>query len=255
MTALQSAAVGLRQAKEAAEVANRVKDNFLAVVSHELRTPLTTILLWARLLHKGTLNATTHHQAVDSIEQSARAQLKLVDDLLDVSRIVAGKMRLNLRAMKLRGVVEEAVDIVRPAARNKRIKLAIARDHGDWVVRIDPDRIRQVLTNVLENAVKFTGDGGRVRVTVRRVKEIVRIGVSDNGRGISKEMLRHVFEQFRQVDRLGGGLGLGLSIARQLVELHGGKILAKSEGEQRGAMFVIELPVFKRHLRSSIVEK
>jgi PAS domain S-box-containing protein len=250
VTELRRAESKLREAKEAAETANRVKDNFLAVVSHELKTPLTAILLWARMLRHGMLkDPSTRGQAIESIEQSAQSQLKLVDDLLDVSRIVAGKLRLTLAPTRVREAAEAALAAARPAAAIKRIELTEDLGRAEWVSRIDAERIRQVITNLLGNAIKFTPDGGRVRLAMRRADRRLRIEVTDNGRGITPDFLPHVFDQFRQADpaatRASGGLGLGLSIAKQLVELHGGTIRAQSDGDGRGATFTVELPLFR----------
>jgi PAS domain S-box-containing protein len=255
VTELKLAAASLRDAKESAESANRVKDNFLAVVSHELRTPLTAILLWSRLLRQGTLDKPTTVQAVESIEQSVQSQLKLVDDLLDVSRIVAGKLRLVLKPTPLRDVVEAALASVRPDAKLKGVELIEDLGRTDCVARIDPDRMRQVIANLLANALKFTSEGGQVQISVRSVERNFRVEVTDNGRGIPPEFLPHVFERFRQADsattRVSGGLGLGLSIARQLVELHGGTIAAKSPGEGLGATFIVELPRHRPTLKTA----
>ncbi|MDB5321748.1 MAG: domain S-box [Phycisphaerales bacterium] len=247
VTELKVAEAHLRDAKESAETANRVKDNFLAVVSHELRTPLTAILLWARMLREENLDPPTSAKAAESIEQSAQSQLRLVDDLLDVSRIVAGKLRLVPRPTRVSDVVEAALASARPAAEEKRIRLIERLGRGDWVGQLDGDRMRQVVGNLLSNAIKFTPPGGWVRVGMSRRDGRARIEVTDNGRGIAADFLPHVFDPFRQGDgattRLNGGLGLGLSIARQLVELHGGSISAQSAGEGRGATFFVELPV------------
>jgi signal transduction histidine kinase/CheY-like chemotaxis protein len=236
-----------REARKEAEAANRLKDEFLATVSHELRTPLTSILGWARMLSEGGLDAARQAQALETIWRNARAQVQLVDDLLDASRIVTGKLRLEVRPVNLSSVVEAAVDGVRPAADAKRISLRVLLEPRLGPVRGDPGRLQQVVWNLLSNAVKFTPERGRVEVRVERLDAHVAVVVSDSGRGISPEFLPHVFERFRQADpsttRLYGGLGLGLAIVRHLVEAHGGSVRADSEGEGRGATFTIVLPL------------
>jgi signal transduction histidine kinase/CheY-like chemotaxis protein len=243
-----------RAAREEAERASRVKDEFLATVSHELRTPLSAILLWTRLLRTGTLDAAKVAQAMDSVERSAEAQSKLIEDLLDVSRMISGKLKLNLEAVDLAEVATASLDVVRPAAEAKRIGLCATITHGTYV-RADPERIQQVLWNLLSNAVKFTPAGGRVALRVGRTRAGVRIEVSDTGKGISSAFLPSVFDRFRQADgtttRREGGLGLGLAITRQLVDMHGGAIRAKSEGPGRGATFTIELPAVETTPRAA----
>jgi PAS domain S-box-containing protein len=247
VTELKLAESHLRVAKESAETANRVKDNFLAVVSHELRTPLTAILLWARMLRQRNLVEPTRSQAVEAIEQSAQSQLRLVDDLLDVSRIVAGKLRLVVRPMRLAEVIEAALAAARPSAQVKGVQLIEELPPSAWMAKIDSDRMRQVLVNLLSNAIKFTPEGGWVRISMRREAGRGRIEVSDNGRGIEPDFVPHVFDPFRQGDpattRTSGGLGLGLSIAKQLVELQGGTIGASSAGPNQGSTFFVEIPI------------
>jgi signal transduction histidine kinase/ActR/RegA family two-component response regulator len=233
----------LRESQEA----NRLKDEFLATVSHELRTPLTAILGWANMLRAGQLAEDTAARALETIQRNARAQVQLIDDLLDVSRIITGKLRLDVRPVELSHVVEAAVDSVRPAAEAKNIRLQVLLDPQAGPVSGDGDRLQQVVWNLLTNAVKFTPKGGRVQVRLERINSHVEVTVSDTGRGIDPEFLPHVFDRFRQADqtttRAHGGLGLGLSIVRQLVELHGGTVHAESEGEAKGATFVVQLPV------------
>ncbi len=230
-----------------AQDANRIKDEFLATLSHELRTPLTAILGWASMLRGGGFDAEATRRAVETIERNARAQRQIVEDVLDVSRIITGKLRLELRPLEVRALLQEAVETVRPAAEAKGLYLStlLAADVGE--VSADPDRLRQVLWNLLSNAVKFTQPGGRVEVELRRegTQAVVRVG--DTGQGISPEFLPHVFDRFRQADmgttRQHGGLGLGLAIVRHLVELHGGEVTAESAGADRGSTFTLRLPL------------
>jgi signal transduction histidine kinase/DNA-binding response OmpR family regulator len=230
-----------------AAAANRAKDEFLATLSHELRTPLTAILGWARLLRVGNLPAGTAGGALETIERNAKAQSQLIDDLLDVSRIVTGKLRLVTQPVEIARVIEAAVESVRPAARAKKIRLEVELEPLDGPLLGDAGRLQQVAWNLLSNAVKFTPEGGRVGVLLRRAGTDAEVRVEDTGQGIDAEFLPHVFDRFRQADgsttRQYGGLGLGLAIARHLVELHGGAISADSEGEGRGASFTVRLPL------------
>jgi len=236
-----------RNARQAAEESNRLKDEFLATVSHELRTPLTAILGWSRLLEGGTLDDSVTQQAVEVIWRNAKAQAQIVDDILDVSRIITGNLYLDLHPLEVVPVIENAINVVRPTADAKGIKIEKYFDSAPAMVSGDGNRLQQVIWNLLSNAVKFTDSGGRVCVKVARVGGAVEVSVSDTGTGISKEFLPYVFERFRQADstttRQHGGLGLGLAIARHLVEIHGGTINATSGGEGRGAMFTIRLPL------------
>jgi signal transduction histidine kinase/ActR/RegA family two-component response regulator len=226
--------------------ANRAKDEFLATVSHELRTPLTPMLTWVRLLRTARLDPGTTTRALEAIERNARSQAQLVEDLLDVSRIITGKLRLDARAVTLESIAEAALDAVRPAADAKGIALDAALEPG-VVVTGDPDRLQQVLWNLVSNAVKFTPRGGRVEVSLERAGDHAQVTVHDTGVGIRLEFLPFVFDRFRQADasptRVHGGLGLGLAIVRHLVELHGGSVEAASEGEGRGATFAVRLPL------------
>jgi signal transduction histidine kinase/CheY-like chemotaxis protein len=230
-----------------AETGNRAKDEFLAVVSHELRTPLTPIISWTRLLATGDLDPSTTRRALESIERNARSQAQLVDDLLDVSRIIAGKVRLDIQQLELAPLLEAAIDSTRPAADAKGIRIQTVLDPRAGHVAADPERLQQVFWNLLSNAIKFTPQDGRVAVQLRRVDSHVEVVVSDTGQGINPEFLPHVFERFRQADstskRVHGGLGLGLAIVRHIVELHGGRVHATSPGEGQGASFRVELPV------------
>jgi PAS domain S-box-containing protein len=229
-----------------AQLAVRVRDDFLATVSHELRTPLTAMLGWARLLRGEKLDPALAARAVETIERNAKAQAQLVDDLLDVSRITSGKLRLRAGAVDLPGIVQSALESVRVAAEAKSLEVSVACDPELPPIAGDPDRIQQIVWNILSNAIKFTPSGGRVDVRVEGGPGAVRISVADTGRGISPGFLPYVFERFRQADstttRAHGGLGLGLAIVRHLVELHGGTVRAESAGEGRGATFTVELP-------------
>ena len=234
------------QARREAEEASRLKDEFLATVSHELRTPLTAILGWAHMLRTGQLAGRDALAAYETIERNARAQSQLIDDLLDVSRIITGKLRIDVRPVDPNSFIEAAVEAVRPGAEAKGVRL-----HKDteacaaWVAG-DPVRLQQVVWNLLSNALKFTPRGGSVEVTLSGDGTHVEIAVSDTGAGIEPDFLPHVFDRFRQADgritRQHGGLGLGLSIVRHLVELHGGSVRAESAGDGLGATFTVSLP-------------
>ena len=233
-------------ARNEAERANRLKDEFLATVSHELRNPLNAILGWAHMLRLGKLTAANAERAVETIYRNAKSQTQLVADLLDVSRIISGKLRLDVRTVDLISIVNAAIDSIRPAADAKGIRLQTILDPAAGPISGDADRLQQIVWNLLTNAVKFTPKGGRVQVKVQRVDSHVEIVVTDSGVGISKEFLPYVFDRFRQADasttRIHGGLGLGLSIVHQLVDLHGGSCKRSSEGEGKGATFTISLP-------------
>lgn len=235
-----------RAARTEAEHAARVRDEFIAVVSHELRTPLNGILGWAHYLKHAKVDASTLGEGIAAIERGARAQAQLVEDLLDMNRITTGRLALDLKPVDLRHVVESAIATVRPAADGKRIRLTTSFDANVGIVVGDPDRLQQVVWNLLSNAVKFTPLDGSVDVALRRGNGHVEVEVSDTGEGIEPDFLPHVFERFRQADssmtRSHGGMGLGLSIAQQLAELHGGTIAAASEGRGRGAVFTLRLP-------------
>ena len=233
-------------AREEAEQANHLKDEFLATISHELRTPLTAIIGWSNMLRAGTLDETLSARAVETIYRNAQSQNQLIADLLDVSRIISGKLRLDVRTIELPAIIEAALDAVRPAAEAKGVRLQSLIDPLAGPISGDADRLQQIIWNLLTNAIKFTPKGGRVQVRLERVDSHVEITVSDSGIGISPEFLPYVFDRFRQADaattRFHGGLGLGLSIVRQLTELHGGTARVESEGEGKGATFVISLP-------------
>jgi signal transduction histidine kinase/ActR/RegA family two-component response regulator len=236
-----------RADEERAHEATRIKDEFLAMVSHELRGPLQTTIMWAHVLRKDDIDAATRLRALAGIQQSAELQRRLVDDLVDVSRIVAGKLALRFQPVEPAAVVESVVDIIRPGAESKGLRLDVELDRASGRVAGDPDRLQQVVWNLVSNAVKFTPAGGLVAVRARRVGRQLEIVVSDTGDGIVPELLSHVFEPFRQADALGGGsragLGLGLTIVRHLVERHGGTVRAESPGIGRGATFTVTLPV------------
>jgi PAS domain S-box-containing protein len=236
-----------RAARSLADRAARLKDEFVAVLSHELRTPLTAILGWSTMLKRGTLDATAAARALDVIERNARAQAQLVDDLLDMSRILSGMLRLDVGDVDLAAVVENAVASLAPAAADKGVRLDRTIDAGAGAVRGDAGRLAQVVGNLISNAIKFTPKGGRVEVVLRRAGSRAEIVVRDTGKGIAPAFLPLVFDRFRQADgsitRSHGGLGIGLAIVKHLVELHGGTILAESEGEGRGAAFTVSLPI------------
>ena len=236
-----------QQAREEAEELNRSKDQFLALLSHELRTPLNAIFGWARMLQSAAMDEVTSRRAIDAILRNATAQVQLVEDLLDVSRIITGKMRLDVQWLDLKSVIESALDAVQPAASAKGLKIETVLDPNAGPVVGAADRLRQVVWNLLMNAIKFTPRDGRVQVHLRKLKSHVEIVVSDSGEGIQPEILPFIFDRFRQGDstttRPHGGLGLGLALVRHLVDLHGGRVRAASEGPGRGATFVVELPV------------
>jgi CheY-like chemotaxis protein len=237
----------LRAALAAAEEANRLKDEFLAVLSHELRTPLNAILGWARMLRAGTLAEGDVPRALETIERNAQAQAQLIEDLLDVSRIVSGKLRLEMRPVDVGEVVEEAIDTVRPTADARGVTLTTAVNHVGPISG-DSQRLQQVIWNLLSNSIKFTPAGGTVHVQVEQAASMVRILVSDTGQGIDPDFLPHVFDRFRQASSTPGqtrrkGLGLGLAIVRHLVEAHAGNVSASSGGAGKGATFTVEFPV------------
>jgi PAS domain S-box-containing protein len=231
-------------ARAEAEAANRMKDQFLATLSHELRTPLNAVYGWARMLRDGQLDTEAAARAVAVIERNAKIQSQMIDDLLDVSRIITGKMRLDVRPVDPRAFVEAAIDAVRPAADAKEIRLHTVLDPLAGPITGDPERLQQVVWNLLANAVRFTPKHGRIQVTVRRVNSHVDIVVGDTGEGIDPATLPFIFERFRQgAGREHGGLGIGLALVRHLVELHGGEVKAASDGPGTGATFTVRLPV------------
>lgn len=236
-----------RDARRQAEEADRLKDEFLATLSHELRTPLTSILGWASMVRNGDVDGANAIRAIEIIERNARSQARLIDDLLDVSRIITGNLRLDLHPLNLAPIVNTALDALRPTADAKGIQLRIDSSEAHSLVRGDPNRLRQVIWNLLSNAIKFTNRGGVVSVKLTCSEGSVRLAVSDTGIGISPDFLPYVFDRFRQaegsISRRQGGLGLGLAVVRHLMELHGGDVGAESRGVGQGATFTVELPL------------
>jgi PAS domain S-box-containing protein len=241
-----------RAARSEAERLSHVKDEFLATLSHELRTPLNAIQGWATLLRTRELRAGDLERGLETIERNVRTQAQIVNDLLDMSRIVSGKVHLEVQPLHLHEVVGNAIDTVRPAAAARKIRIQSILDSSIGPVRGDPNRLQQVFWNILSNAIKFTPNAGRIQVVLERVNSHVEIWVEDTGIGIKAELLPHVFDRFRQGDptttRRFGGLGLGLSIVRSLVELHGGSVRVKSPGENQGSTFIVALPLL--HVRA-----
>ncbi|MGH9561934.1 MAG: hybrid sensor histidine kinase/response regulator, partial [Terracidiphilus sp.] len=245
--ALREAERTERAARTEAERAGRIKDEFLATLSHELRTPLHAILGWSQILRKSKDMPATISEGLSVIERNARSQAQIISDLLDMSSIISGKVRLDVQRADLASIVEAAVDTVRPAAEAKTIRLQTMLDPLARPVRADPNRLQQIFWNLLTNAVKFTPKGGRISVSLERVNSHLEVTVADNGEGIDPAFLPYVFDRFRQADaatdRRHGGLGLGLSIVKQLVELHGGTISVKSGGKGTGSTFRVALPL------------
>jgi PAS domain S-box-containing protein len=236
-----------RSARSEAERLGRMKDEFLATLSHELRTPLNAILGWATLLRQTNASTLDRQPGLEAIERNARAQAQIINDLLDMNRIVAGKFHLDVQTVHLHEIIHAAIEAVRPSATAKRLRIRTLLDSGSNITRGDPNRLQQVMWNLLTNAVKFTPQGGLIQVALERVDSHIQICVQDSGMGITADFLPHVFDRFRQADastsRRHGGLGLGLSIVRNLVELHGGQVRVQSAGENQGATFVVSLPV------------
>ncbi|MGA9379448.1 MAG: ATP-binding protein, partial [Phormidium sp.] len=251
-------------ARNVAETANRIKDEFLAVLSHELRSPLNPILGWVRLLRTRQFNQNTIDKALETIERNTRLQTQLIDDLLDVSRILRGKLSLNITKVNLLAIIEAAIENVKLSAEAKLIELNLTifdaqfGDNEPILIKGDPNRLQQIFWNLLSNAIKFTPEKGRVEISLSLQKENIQtsssttysqIQVSDTGIGISPDFLPYVFEHFRQADasitRRHGGLGVGLSIVRKLVEMHGGTIQAESPGHNMGATFTVKLPLLE----------
>ena len=242
-----------RAARAEAERASRMKDEFLATLSHELRTPLNAILGWSQILAEGGADAKDLEEGLRTIERNARAQTQIIEDLLDMSRIISGKVRLDVRQVDLASVVQSAVETVKPAAEAKGVRLRAVLDPLAAPISGDPNRLQQVFWNLLSNAIKFTPRDGHVHVVLERVNSHIEVSVTDTGEGIAPEFLPHVFDRFRQADasttRRHGGLGLGLAIARQLAELHGGSIRVKSMGSGKGSTFIVSLPLAPVHGR------
>jgi len=230
-----------------ADQANRLKDEFFTNASHELRTPLTAIVGWVRMLRRGQLDQPTQASALETIERNAKAQAKLIEDLLDTSRVITGKLTLDLHSTEIAPIVASAVNTLRPAADSKNIQIETHFDSQTWLVMADTNRLQQVVWNLLSNAIKFTPDNGKIMVTLEHTKSEAELSISDSGEGIEPDFLPFVFERFRQADgsktRRHGGLGLGLAIVRSIVELHGGTVAAESEGRGLGATFRVKLPL------------
>jgi len=247
---LRLALVGEQMARAEAETANRMKDEFLATVSHEIRTPLNAILGWSHLLRSGRLDETAIVRAIETIDRNAKSQAQLIDDILDASRMITGKLRLNNELVDIASVINAAIDSVQLAIDSKELQLEVTLDPSARHTLGDSSRLQQIVWNLLSNAIKFTPSGGAITVSVKRVAGHLQLRVSDNGAGISPEFLPYIFDRFRQADgsttRQHGGLGLGLAIARQLVELHGGSIKADSAGIDQGTTFTISLPLASR---------
>jgi len=245
-------------ARHRAEEQSRARDEFLATLSHELRTPLTAIMGWAHLLRAGSLDAASRERALETIERNAHLEAQLTADILDVARIITGKLRLRMQTVDPVEVARAAVETVRQSAASRKVELAMTVDGQPAPVPGDPDRLQQAIANLLTNAVKFTPEGGRVGLRVAAGTDTVTIEVSDTGEGIAPEMLPHVFERFRQGGagaRSKGGLGLGLAIVSHIVELHSGHVRAHSEGRGRGATFTVELPVLAGHSAPAVAPR
>ena len=239
-----------QEARKQAEEANRIKDEFLATLSHELRTPLNAILGWAQVLRTGKVDEDTTARALEAVERNARAQAQLISDLLDVSRIITGKLRLELKPVEIPRIIDAALDSVRPAADAKGIRIRVTLDRSSGGIGPlvgDPDRLQQVVWNLLSNAIKFTPQGGSVEVRLGQKEGQAEIAVQDTGAGIRPDFVPYVFDRFRQAEssttRQHGGLGLGLSIVRHMVELHGGTVMVESPGEGQGSIFTVRLPI------------
>ena len=238
------------EARRAAEAANRAKDEFLALVSYELKTPLSSILAWAHILRSTTDDAAAHARAIDEIEGNVQAQAKLIDDILDLACIASAKLRLNLRIIEPAGLIKATLEGLRLEAERKSIRLDSDLEAAAMPLVIDPDRIGQVVSILVANAIDFTPAGGQVDVRLERAADCARIQVSDSGSGISREALPHVFDRFRQAagagtdadETRGFGRGVGLAMVKELVELHGGRVRAESAGPERGSTFTVELP-------------
>jgi PAS domain S-box-containing protein len=243
---LRAQIVIAERARVVAEDASKLKDEFLATLSHEIRTPLNAVLGWTQILRTRT-NVGSPDRGLEVIERNAVSQLRLVEDLLDMARIVSGKLRLDIKSIDVRTIVQAAIDVVEPGAVAKRVSITSRFDDDGPVVNADVDRLQQAIWNVMSNAVKFTPSGGTVQVSVLRTGNVVDITIADSGQGIGADFLPYVFDRFRQADsstsRRHGGLGLGLALTRQIIELHGGAIEVESDGVDRGSRFSIHLPV------------
>jgi len=248
-----------RKARRQAEVASRMKDEFLATISHELRTPLTAIMGWVRMLRSGLLSQDRVEQALEVIDRNVRSQAQLIEDLLDISRRTMGKLRLDVRSVQPATVINAAVDALRFAAEARDIRIQTVLDSHAGPVAGDFERLQQVVWNLLSNAIKFTPKNGRVQMVLERVNSHIEIRISDNGRGIKPDFLPFIFERFSQAEtgttRLQGGLGMGLAISKAIVELHGGNITAFSEGEGKGSTFTVSIPVMPVSKQSASIER
>ena len=243
---LQQTELATRRAREAADEANRAKDVFMATVSHELRTPLNSILGWARLLNEGSPDADTLARGLATIQRNAQIQVQLIEDILDTTRVISGKLHLELVSLDFGNVVRAAFDAAKPSADARQLQLELDIGAEPLRLRGDPDRLQQAVGNLLANAIKFTPSGGSIRLELSRVNEVLSLRVSDTGKGIAKQFLPHIFDRFRQEDdaatRRHSGLGLGLALVRHIVAAHGGTVSAMSEGEGHGAVFILTLP-------------
>ena len=243
---LKQTELATRRAREVADEANRAKDVFLATVSHELRTPLNSILGWARLLREGKLDETTVERGLATIQRNAQIQVQLIEDILDTTRVISGKLHLEITSLDLGQVVRAAYDAVKPSADAKQLEMDLQVPTNSLRVRGDSDRLQQAVGNLLGNAVKFTPSGGQIRIELLKTEGGFRLRIADSGKGIAKPFLPHVFDRFRQEDdaatRRHSGLGLGLALVRHIVAAHGGSVSASSDGEGHGAMFCIDLP-------------
>jgi PAS domain S-box-containing protein len=245
----------LRLRAEELEESNRVKDEFLATLSHELRTPLTSILGWSRLLRSKQLSETDRERAIQIIQRNAESQSKLIEDLLEVSRIITGKLKIEFKPVTFADIVDTIINSLRPAADAKHLQLETAIDPAAGPILGDPARLQQIITNLLSNAIKFTPEGGRIEIQLQRIDSHARLQIRDTGVGIAAKDLPHIFERFRQADssniRTHGGLGLGLAIVDYLVRQHGGAVYVESEGDGKGATFIVEFPLTSSEVVSS----
>jgi signal transduction histidine kinase len=236
-----------QQAREAAEAANRAKDDFLAMVSHELRSPLNAILGWTRILRSSNVDEETVERALETIERSAKSQAQMIEDLLDISRVINGNLRLNLIEVNLANLIKRVLEASYPAAEAKQIQIHTDTNGPVGLVMGDPDRLQQIFANLLSNAVKFTPEAGRIEIQMQQRESQVEVSIKDSGVGISADFLPQVFERYKQGrnehKRKHKGLGLGLAIARNLVEMHGGRISVHSDGEGFGSIFTVSLPL------------
>jgi PAS domain S-box-containing protein len=248
-----------RRARQQAELASRMKDEFLAMVSHELRTPLTSVVGWVRLLRSGTLSPERVEQALEVIDRNIRSQAQLIEDLLDISRITMGKLRLDVRPVQPAAVINAAVESLRLAADARRIRIQTVLDSHAGPIAGDFERLQQVVWNLLSNAIKFTPKGGRAQVVLERVNSHIEIRVSDTGRGIKPEFLPFIFDRFSQAEasttRTHSGLGMGLAISKAIVELHGGTLSVYSEGEGKGSTFAIGIPIMSVNKQELTLER